>query len=75
MQSPRTLVITAGFDPLRDEGVAYANRLAALGVQISHVEFSGQFHGFFSLPHMLGDARAAHALAAEALVLGLANAS
>jgi acetyl esterase len=73
MQSPRTLVITAGFDPLRDEGVAYANRLAALGVQISHVEFSGQFHGFFSLPHMLGDARAAHALAAEALLLAFAS--
>ncbi len=74
MQSPRTLVITAGFDPLRDEGVAYANRMAALGVQVSHVEFTGQFHGFFSLPHMLGDARTAHALAAEALVLAFAGA-
>ncbi len=71
-QSPRALVITAGFDPLRDEGVAYANRMSSLGVQVSHVEFPGQFHGFFSLPHMLGDARTAHALAAEALVLGLA---
>ncbi len=75
MQSPRTLVITAGFDPLRDEGVAYAHRMAALGVQVSHVEFTGQFHGFFSLPHMLGDARTAHALAAEALVLALAGQS
>ena len=71
-QSPPALVITAGFDPLRDEGVAYANRMAALGVKVSHVEFTGQFHGFFSLPHMLGDARAAHALAAESLRLALA---
>ena len=66
-KSPPALVITAGFDPLRDEGVAYANRMAALGVKVSHVEFAGQFHGFFSLPHMLGDAKAAHALAAESL--------
>jgi len=74
-RSPRTLVITAGFDPLRDEGVAYAHRLAALGVEVSHTEFPGQFHGFFSLPHMLDDARAGHALAAEALGLALASAS
>ena len=73
-QSPPALVITAGFDPLRDEGLAYANRMASLGVEVSHVEFTGQFHGFFSLPHMLGDARAAHALAAEALTLALARA-
>jgi acetyl esterase len=72
-QSPPALVITAGFDPLRDEGVAYANRMAALGVKVSHVEFTGQFHGFFSLPHMLGDARAAHALAAESLRLAIAS--
>ena len=47
--------------------------MAALGVKVSHVEFSGQFHGFFSLPHMLGDARAAHALAAESLRLALTS--
>ena len=58
---------------VRDEGVAYANRMASLGVEVSHVEFPGQFHGFFSLPHMLGEARTAHALAAEALVLALAT--
>jgi len=69
---PRALVITVGFDPLCDEGVEYANRMAASGVETSHVHFPGQFHGFFSLPHMLGDARCGHALAAEALVLGLA---
>ena len=46
--------------------------MAALGVKVSHVEFPGQFHGFFSLPNMLGDAQAAHALAAESLRLALA---
>ncbi len=74
-QSPPALVITAGFDPLRDEGVAYANRMAALGVKVSHVEFAGQFHGFFSLPHMLGEAKVAHALAAESLQQALAGQS
>ncbi|WP_420451110.1 alpha/beta hydrolase [Ilumatobacter sp.] len=69
---PPALVITAGFDPLRDEGTAYAQRLAELGVATSHVHFPGHFHGFFSLGHMLADARAAHALAAQALADALA---
>lgn len=64
---PTTLVITAGFDPLRDEGIDYANRLAHAGVKVSHVHFPGQFHAFFSLPHILDDAKAALAVAAEAL--------
>jgi acetyl esterase len=72
---PPALVITAGFDPLRDEGIAYAERLAAAGVTTSHVHFPGEIHGFFSLPHMLGEARSAHALAARALADALAPAS
>jgi acetyl esterase/lipase len=69
---PPALVITAGFDPLRDEGAAYADRLGELGVRTSHVHYPGQFHGFFSLAHMLADARAAHALAAQLLADALA---
>lgn len=69
---PPALVITAGFDPLRDEGMAYADRLGSLGVRTSHVHYPGQFHGFFSLAHMLADSRAAHALAAQALTDALA---
>lgn len=65
--SPPTLVITAEYDPLRDEGDAYAARLASLGVPTSHVRFSGMFHGFFSLGDFLDDGRTAVALAAEAL--------
>ncbi len=65
--APPTLVITAGFDPLRDEGVAYADRLAQVGVATSHVHFPGQIHGFFSMPHHLADAKLAISLAARAL--------
>lgn len=70
--APPTLVITAGFDPLRDEGAAYAQRLIDAGVTTSHVHFPGQIHSFFSLPDLLSDARVAHAIAAEALLAGLA---
>ena len=64
---PPALVITAGFDPLRDEGISYADRLANVGVATSHVHFPGQIHGFFSMSNYLGDARSALTLAAQAM--------
>lgn len=65
--TPPALVITAEFDPLRDEGEAYAARLAANGVPTSHVRFSGQFHAFFSMGDFVDDGRSAIALAGSAV--------
>ncbi len=65
--SPPTMLITAQYDPLRDEGDAYAARLAALGVPTSHVRFSGMYHGFFSQSDFLDDAVAANHMVGAAL--------
>jgi acetyl esterase len=65
--SPPACVITAEYDPLRDEGDAYAARLASLGVPVSHVRFSGQFHGFVSLADFVDDGKAALSMSASML--------
>ena len=46
---PPTLIVTAGFDPLRDEGRAYADSLRAADVEAVYREYTGQIHAFVSL--------------------------
>lgn len=53
------LVVTAGFDSLRDEGRAYAEALSAAGVNVRHVCVEGQVHGFFSMSGAVESARVA----------------
>ncbi len=50
---PPAFVLTAGYDPLRDEGRAYADRLIDAGIKTTYVNYPGTIHGFFSLTRFL----------------------
>lgn len=64
-------VVTAGFDPLRDEGEAYARKLAAAGVPVEARCEEGLIHGFFAMGGTVQAARAAVEHAVDALARGM----
>jgi acetyl esterase len=63
---PPATVITAEYDPLRDEGEAYAETLEAAGVPVTQVRYDGMIHGFVSMPGLFPEADEAMARIAAA---------
>jgi acetyl esterase len=69
---PPALVITAGFDPLRDEGRQYADALSGAGTKAEYVCFERQIHGFITMGRVIDEANTAVALCAAVLQRALA---
>ncbi len=63
---PAAVLVLAGHDPLRDEGIAYADALATAGVPVTRCAFEGGIHGFMTMP-MLDVAHQARREAARSL--------
>ena len=64
---PPALVLTAGFDPLRDEGAAYADALSAAGNPAQYICFERQIHGFIVMGGAVDEANTAVRLCADYL--------
>lgn len=54
---PPALIVSAGFDPIRDDGLGYAARLRDAGVNVELLHYAGQFHGFLNFDSVIGAAR------------------
>ncbi len=64
---PPAFVVTAEYDPLRDQGEAYAEKLEAAGVETARLRVDGLFHGFFGMHGFLEPAQPAWDRAVELL--------
>ena len=54
---PPALVVSAGFDPIRDDGLDYSARLRTAGVPVELLHYAGQFHGFLNFDSVIGAGR------------------
>jgi acetyl esterase len=72
---PPAFVLTAGFDPLRDEGRAYAERMRAAGVVVEHHCSEAAVHGFLNMAGSLSEPSRMLTLAAQRLRRGLSGAA
>jgi acetyl esterase len=61
------LVITAGFDPLRDEGIALVDAMRRAGVEVTHHNAEGMIHGYLQMMGMVDAATEAMDLSARAI--------
>ncbi len=68
---PEALVLTAGYDPLRDEGLMYGQRLSEAGNRAHHICFERQIHGFITMGRVIDEADAAVAICAGQLARAL----
>jgi acetyl esterase len=68
---PPAFILTAGYDPLRDEGLQYAQKLSEAGSRASLVNFERQIHGFILMGRVLDEANVAVHLCASQLVHAL----
>jgi acetyl esterase len=64
---PPALIVTAGFDPLRDEGEMFAGRLRDAGVTVDYVCYGGMVHGFAGMGKLIDTAQRVVALVGDAL--------
>ncbi len=68
---PDAFVLTAGYDPLRDEGLQYSQRLSEAGNRATHICFERQIHGFISMGRVIDEANAAVTLCAAMVAQAL----